>query len=371
MGARSRRARARKSEIDAPSCAAALAADESSADNEACAARVGLRYVRDDEPGYARRKQGRGFGYRDPKGRTVPRGRVRERLERLAIPPAWTDVWICAHEDGHIQVTGRDEAGRKQYIYHPRWAEERSRAKFAQLVTLGNELPNIRATVDAALAQEGLPRERVLAAVVRLLETTFARVGNDEYTEQNGSFGLTTLRKRHVDASGDGLSLCFPGKSGVPWEVDIEDPQVVAVIEACLAIPGPRLFKYLDAEGRPHEVVAAEINDYLREIAHPELTAKAFRTWAGTVLAVKALWEIEREEPETRVERKVAKAVRTVAEQLGNTPAVARKSYVHPAVIEGFVEGELPPAPAEEAAATEGLAPEEEQVLAFLEEQAE
>jgi DNA topoisomerase-1 len=340
--------------------------------NEACAARIGLRYVRDGEAGYSRRRQGRGFCYRDPKGRTVPRGRVRERLEQLAIPPAWTSVWICAHADGHIQATGRDEAGRKQYIYHPRWSEERSRAKFEQLVTLGHELPNIRATVDAALDQAGLGRERVLAAVVRLLETTLARVGNDDYAEQNGSFGLTTLRKRHVvDDSGDGLSLCFPGKSGVQWDVDIEDARVVAVIHECLEIPGPRLFKYRDEEGRTHELVAADVNDYLREVAHPDLTAKAFRTWAGTVLAVKALWEIEREEPDAKLKNKVAKAVRTVAEQLGNTPAVCRKSYVHPAVIEAYAEGELPPEPEVDVAVVEGLAPEEEQVLAFLEEQLE
>lgn len=342
-------------------------------DNEACATRIGLRYVRDGEAGYSRHRQGRGFCYRDPKGRTVPRGRVRERLEKLAIPPAWTSVWICAHEDGHIQATGRDEAGRKQYIYHPRWSEERSRAKFEQLVTLGHELPNIRATVDLALDQSGLGRERVLAAVVRLLETTLARVGNDDYAEHNGSFGLTTLRKRHVKNDTDeSLSLCFPGKSGVQWEVDIEDERVVAVIHECLEIPGPRLFKYIDAEGRTHELGAADVNDYLREIAHPALTAKAFRTWAGTVLAVKALWEIEREEPDAKLKSKVAKAVRTVAEQLGNTPAVCRKSYVHPAVIEAYAEGELPPEPEmEDAAVVEGLAPEEEQVLVFLEERLE
>ena len=339
--------------------------------NEACAAQMGLRYVRGDEPGYTRRKQGRGFSYRDPKGRTVPPGRVRERLLHLAIPPAWTDVWICAHEDGHIQVTGRDEAGRKQYIYHPRWSEARSRAKFEQLVTLGHELPNIRATVDDALGHKGLGRERVLAAIVRLLETTFARVGNDDYAKHNGSFGLTTLRKRHVDETDDGLSLCFPGKSGVEWDIDVEDRRVVKVIHECLEISGPRLFKYLDDEGRPREVTAAEVNAYLREIAHPDLTAKAFRTWAGTVLAAKALWEIEREEPETRLASKVAKAVRTVAEQLGNTPAVCRKSYVHPAVIEGYAAGELPPEPEVEEASTEGLAPEEEQVLVFLEEHVE
>lgn len=339
-------------------------------DNEACAARIGLRYVQDDEPGYTRRKRGRGFSYRDAKGRTVGRGPVRQRLERLAIPPAWTDVWICAHEDGHIQATGRDEAGRKQYIYHPRWSEERSRAKFAQLVTLGHELPNIRATVDAALEQQGLTRERVIAAVVRLLETTLARVGNDEYARHNGSFGLTTLRKRHVDASDEGLRLHFPGKSGVRWDVEIEDPRVVTVIHECLEIPGPRLFKYLDEAGSPRELVAGEVNDYLRELAHPDLTAKAFRTWAATVLAAKALWEIDREEPGGRLASRVTKAVRVVAEQLGNTPAVCRKSYVHPAVIEGYAAGELPPEP-EADAATEGLAPEEAQVLAFLEEQLE
>jgi DNA topoisomerase-1 len=336
-------------------------------DNRALAERMGLRYVQGDEPGYSRRKQGRGFCYRDPKGRTVPRGPVRQRLAGLAIPPAWTEVWICAHADGHIQVTGRDEAGRKQYIYHPRWSEERSRAKFAQLVTLGHELPNIRATVDAALEQEGLSRERVIAAVVRLLETTFARVGNDDYATHNGSFGLTTLRKRHVRASDERLSLRFPGKSGVRWDVELEDPRVLAVIHECLEIPGARLFKYLDEDGCPRELVAAEVNDYLHEIAHPDLTAKAFRTWAGTVLTAKALWEIDREEPGGRLDARVARAVRMAAEQLGNTPAVCRKAYVHPAVIEGYVAGELPPEPEEELG-EEGLEPEEQQVLAFLEE---
>lgn len=341
---------------------------QEASDNAAVAAAIGLRYVSDEVPGYSRRKCGRGFSYRDPKGRTVPRGPRRRRLEALAIPPAWTDVWICAHEAGHIQATGRDEAGRKQYIYHPRWSEARSHAKFARLVTLAHELPNIRATVDEALELEGLVRERVIAAVVRLLETTLARVGNDDYAEHNGSFGLTTLRKRHVKESEEGLWLRFPGKSGRRWDVAIEDARVVEVIHECLEIPGARLFKYLDEEEQPRELGAAEVNEYLHEIGHPELTAKAFRTWAGTVLTAKALWAIDREEPRGRLKSRVARAVREVAEQLGNTPAVCRRSYVHPAVIEGYAAGELPQAPEEEGGEDGGLRPEEELVLAFLEE---
>ena len=308
----------------------------------ALASAAGLRYTVDREPGYERRRCGRGFTYRNWRGRTVRGRRLRGRFEALAIPPAWTEVWICRHSTGHLQATGRDEAGRKQYLYHPRWRKARDREKFDRLVRFGRSLPAIRRRVGSDLEREGLAREKVLAAIVRLLEGSLARVGGAEYARRNGSYGLTTIRKRHVDLDdADGVvTLDFEGKGGKPWHVEIADPEVAAVVGECLETPGHTLFKTLDADGVKHSVGAVDVNEYLRDIAGVEVTAKDFRTWAATVLAVRhacAADAATAEEPT----RTAARVVERVAEQLGNTAAVCRQSYIHPAVLAALETGEL------------------------------
>jgi DNA topoisomerase-1 len=341
----------------------------------ALAAAAGLRYTVDRESGYERRRCGRGFTYRNWRGRTVRGRRLRRRFEALAIPPAWTDVWICRHATGHLQATGRDEAGRKQYLYHPRWREARDREKFDRLVRFARSLPAIRRRVGSDLEREGLAREKVLAAIVRLLEASLARVGCAEYARRNGSYGLTTIRKRHVDLdNADGVvTLDFEGKGGAPWHVEIADPEVAAVVEECLETPGYTLFKALDADGVKRVVGAVDVNEYLRDIAGVEVTAKDFRTWAATVLAVRhgcAADAATAEEPT----RTAAAVVGRVAERLGNTAAVCRQSYIHPAVLAALETGEL----GERLAVTrrpsrlsrrdrEQLDDDEAAVLAFLE----
>ena len=323
---------------------AAISAALNDASREAARA-ARLRYIGDDEPGYTRKRHGRGFTYRDWKGRAVRDASLKRRFAALVIPPAWTEVWICRFENGHIQATGRDQAGRKQYLYHPRWREVRDRSKFDRMIEFGRVLPRIRARVDADLEKEGLPREKVLAAVVRLLETSLARVGNIEYARRNESYGLTTLRKKHVDRDGDEeMALEFEGKGGKAWRVEVTDPRVIEVIEDCLETPGYELFKYLDDDGQRRDVSSDDVNTYLREIADVDITAKDFRTWAATVLAAVALAAEEADgdggTSEAQRRRAVVRVVRDVAEQLGNTPAVARGSYVDPRVIEQFERGE-------------------------------
>jgi DNA topoisomerase-1 len=330
-----------------------------------------LRYVSDEEPGYTRRRSGRGFTYRDWRHRTVADAKLRRRFAALAIPPAWTEVWICRHPNGHLQVTGRDDAGRKQYIYHPRWRESRDRSKFDRMVAFGRALPKIRDRVDADLDRDGLPRDKVLAAVVRLLETTLARVGNSEYAKRNDSYGLTTLRKKHVDVDGDRehLALEFEGKGGKAWRVEVADPRVVEVIEDCLETPGYELFKYLDDDGVRRDVTSDDVNAYLREVAGADITAKDFRTWAGTVLAAAALAEVEAGATAKENGKQVIAVVKQVADQLGNTPAVCRQAYIHPEILDGAGNGGLQLQPVRRRAA--GLSREEAAVLAYLEASAE
>ena len=290
---------------------------------------------------------------------------LKRRFAALVIPPAWTEVWICRYANGHLQATGRDQAGRKQYIYHPRWRDARDREKFERTIEFGRVLPRIRKQVDADLEQEGLPRAKVLAAVVRLLETTLARIGNPEYAKRNDSYGLTTLRKKHVDRDGDadGLALEFEGKSGKPWRVEVNDPRVVEVIEDCLETPGYELFKYLDDEGVRRDVTSDDVNAYLREAAGAEVTAKDFRTWAATVLAAAALSEAEVAPTAKENDRQLVAVVRQVAEQLGNTPAICRQAYIHPEILDVASELQLE-TPRRRPT---GLTREEAAVLVYLE----
>jgi DNA topoisomerase-1 len=327
--------------------------------------------VNGKEAGYTRKRCGNGFSYRDPSGKRVRSAQLRERFERLAIPPAWEDVWICRDPDGHLQATGRDAAGRKQYIYHPVFRKARDRKKYRRMSAFGRALPRLRRRVSRDLRREGLGRERVLAAIVKLLETTLARVGNEEYARQNESFGVTSLRKKHVKRGGEGLSLAFAGKGGREWLVEVKDAAVIAVIEQCLQTPGRELFKYFDGDDQRCAVAASDVNAYLRDIAGDDVSAKDFRTWAGTVLASAAFAEIERSDPDAQSGKKVAAAVKSVAEVLGNTPAICRQAYMHPDVVEGFAEGELVADAAPRARrrkSLNGLKVDEAALLVFLED---
>ncbi|HEY3107493.1 MAG TPA: DNA topoisomerase IB [Chloroflexota bacterium] len=300
---------------------------------------AGLRYVADTTPGIRRRRAGRTFSYLDVDGQPIRDRDTLARIRSLAIPPAWTDVWICPSPRGHIQATGRDARGRKQYRYHPRWQQTRDETKFGRMLAFGQALPLIRRRVEQDLARPGLPREKVLAAVVRLLEATLIRVGNDEYARQNRSFGLTTLKNRHVKVEGSTLRFRFRGKSGVSREVGLRDRRLAGVVGRCQELPGQELLQYVDEEGQTRDVGSADVNDYLRAIAGDEFTAKDFRTWAGTVLAAQALEELESFDSQAQAKKNVVRAIEKVAERLGNTPSVCRKCYVHPAVIESYLEG--------------------------------
>ena len=300
-----------------------------------------LVYVHDSDPGLTRRRLGHGFYFRRPDGKVEHDAAVVDRIRALAIPPAWTEVWISPDPRGHIQAVGRDQRGRKQYIYHPDWRAERDGAKFAHMAAFGQALPVLRARVEQDLARQGLPREKVLAAVVRLLEMTHIRVGNDAYADANKSFGLTTLRKRHVDVTGAGAVFEFRGKSGKVHRTGFRDRRLARLIHRCEALPGQRLFQYLDAEGERHAISSHDVNDYIREASGGPFTAKDFRTWAGTLACAQALADAGPASSPTDAKRRVAACVKCVAEQLGNTPAVCRKSYVHPAVFDAYTAGDL------------------------------
>jgi DNA topoisomerase-1 len=300
-----------------------------------------LRYVTDTRPGIRRRKRGRAFSYYDADGQRVHDDATLARIKALAIPPAWTDVWICADPRGHIQATGRDAKGRKQYRYHARWQAVRDETKYGRMIAFGDALPRIHQRTSEHLRLPGLPREKVLAAIVRLLEATLIRVGNAEYARNNHSFGLTTLRDRHVDvAAGSGhVRFEFRGKHGKRHSVDLKDRRLARVIKQCRDIPGQELFQYLDDEGNRHTVESTDVNNYLRELTGEDFTAKDFRTWAGTVLAAQALAELGAAESGSDAQRKVVQAVEQVAQRLGNTPAVCRKCYIHPAVVDAYLGG--------------------------------
>ena len=332
---------------------------------------AGLRYTSDDRPGIRRRRRGRSFQYIDREGRTITDPDERARINALAIPPAWTDVWICPSRNGHLQATGRDARGRKQYRYHPRWREMRDEVKYGRMVAFGEALPKIRKQVDRDISRRSLSKPRVVATVVRLLDETSIRVGNDEYARENKSFGLTTMQKRHVDVEGSRIMFRFRGKGGKLSDVDVTDPRVARVLRRCEGLPGQHLFQYVDDDGDVEDVDSDDVNDYLREVTGDQFTAKDFRTWSGTVLAAWALEERGEAGSPTQAKRHVVRAVESVAKELGNTPAVSRSSYVHPQVIESHLEGNLTRELGEKAnrkvaGGMHGLTPQEAAVLALL-----
>lgn len=302
---------------------------------------AGLRYVSDLMPGISRKSAGRSFRYVDPHGKVIRNRDILNRIQRLVIPPAWKDVWICPTENGHIQAVGRDARHRKQYIYHPQWRATRDQAKYTQMLAFAKALPTIRRRVRRDLGLAELSREKLLATVVNLLELTLIRVGNEEYARTNHSFGLTTMRRRHVDVSKSTIRFEFRGKSGVEHEIDIQDQRLAKVIRECQELPGQRLFQYVDEAGERHEVNSDDVNQYLQEITGADFTAKDFRTWAGTALAARALQAVEEFDSETAAKRNITEAIRDVAQRLGNTMAVCRKCYVHPAILDAYLDHSL------------------------------
>lgn len=299
-----------------------------------------LTYITDDRPGIRRLRAGRAFRYQLPNGRFARSPAILTRIKSLAIPPAWQDVWISPKAHGHLQATGRDARGRKQYRYHAKWRSTRDENKFDRLLEFGQALPRIRRRVARDLRRRGLPREKVLAAIVRLLDTTLIRVGNEEYRRDNGSFGLTTFRDRHASITGASVCFQFAGKSGQHHSVEVEDARVSLIVRRCQDLPGQKLFQYRDTEGRRHPVTSTDINDYLREIGGGEFTAKHFRTWAGTVLAAECLSRLGAKSRRSR-NAQVRSAIEVVAGRLGNTPGICRKCYVHPLVLERFMSNSL------------------------------
>jgi DNA topoisomerase I len=342
-------------------------------DNVAAAREAGLRHVDDSSPGIRRVRRGDGFVYLDDRGEEIRDSETLLRIRHLAVPPAWTDVWICPSDRGHIQATGRDARGRKQYRYHARWREVRDAAKYERSIAFARALPRIRRRVDRDLRRHGLPREKVIATAVRLLETTLIRVGNEEYAQSNRSFGLTTLRTRHANVRGATVRFLFRGKSGVEHTVGISDRRVAAVIRRCQDLPGQRLLQYVDADGMRHAIDSDDVNAYLREAGGGDFTAKDFRTWAGTVLAARALGEFEQFDSQTQAKRNVLRAIEAVAKRLGNTRTVCHRCYVHPAIIESYMDGSLARtlearAEGEIARGLHRLPPEEAAVLALLQQ---
>jgi DNA topoisomerase-1 len=332
---------------------------------------AGLRYVSDARSGIGRRKSGKGFSYNRADGSKLTEPDVLRRIKSLAIPPAWTDVWICPFADGHIQATGRDARGRKQYRYHPRFREIRESTKYEHVVGFADALPAIRAKVREHMALRGLPREKVLATVVHLLETTLIRVGNDDYAKQNNSYGLTTLKNRHVAVDGNEVRFQFTGKSGKRWSLRVKDRRIAKIIRACQELPGQELLQYLDEEGHPQDVTSSDVNIYLKEITGRDITAKDFRTWAGTVLAAMALSEMQSFDSAAQAKRNLRMAIENVAARLGNTPTICRKCYVHPEVLTSYLDGKLvleikSEVETELRDALPGLKPKEVAVLAML-----
>ena len=337
------------------------------------ARKVGLRYVNDAKPGIRRERSGQHFRYLDAEGRVLRDKETLARIKSLVVPPAWNDVWICPTANGHIQVTARDARGRKQYRYHALWRKVRDENKYEHLVAFGKALPAIRKQVEKDLALPGLPREKILATIVRLLETTMMRVGNEEYARSNGSFGLTTLRDKHVRIDGSRMAFEFRGKSGVKHSIQLTDRKLASIVKRTRDLPGYELFQYVDAEGERHAIDSEDVNDYLRQIAGEDYTAKDFRTWAGTLLAAVALREFEKFDSQAQAKKNLVRAIESVAARLGNTPAICRKCYVHPAVMDSYLDGSM--LDAVQRRAEEGLAegvhrlnPEEAAVLALLQQ---
>ena len=301
---------------------------------------AGLRYVSDDQPGYSRKKKGDDFEYLDTQGKPITDETRLLRIRRLAIPPAYTDVWICPSANGHLQGTGRDARRRKQYRYHEKWRDARDETKYDRMLIFGAALPKIRAKVEADLSLPGLPKEKVLATIVSIMERTFIRVGNEEYAKQNNSYGLTTMRNKHVAVQGAKVQFKFRGKSGVEHAVKIADRRLARIVKKVQDLPGQELFGYIDDQGNVRDVKSQDVNDYLREITAEDFTAKDFRTWAGTVLAAVALDKLGPCELKQAAKSNIKNAVTAVAKILGNTPAVCRKCYIHPAVLQTYLSGD-------------------------------
>jgi DNA topoisomerase-1 len=302
---------------------------------------VGLRHVSDETPGITRVRCGKSFRYRDAAGKAMRDPETLRRIKSLVIPPAWTDVWICSHPNGHLQATGRDDRKRKQFRYHPRWREIRDETKYARMIAFARALPGVRRRVRKDMARQGMPRNKVLATVVRLLEISLIRVGNDEYARENDSFGLTTMRNKHVDVRGANLRFHFRGKAGKWHDVDIHDRHIAKIVERCQDLPGQELFQFVEDDGSRRDVRSEDVNEYLREISGQDFTAKDFRTWAGTVLAAMALREFETFETKAQAKKNIVAAIESVAKKLGNTPAVCKKCYIHPHVLDSYLEGTL------------------------------
>jgi DNA topoisomerase I len=311
------------------------------AEARAAARSAGLRYVTDDTPGITREMGTLGYRFRAPGGRRIKDARELKRILALAVPPAWTDVWICPDPRGHLQATGRDARGRKQHRYHPNWRSHRDGTKFERMRDFAAALPRIHRRTAADLARPGLPRQKVLAAVVQLLEKSLIRVGNDEYAKQNDSFGLTTLRNTHVAVTGEKVDFKFKGKSGVKHAVHVQDGRLAKVVKKCRDLPGIELFQYVDETGRVRDVKAADVNGYIREISGRDFSAKDFRTWAGTVLCCRALVGFGKAETKAQAKRNSLQAIDAVAGVLGNTRSVCRRSYIHPAVIDAYLDGSM------------------------------
>ena len=350
-----------------------VAAAPPGTDGQAAARSAGLRYVNDSMAGIRREPAQDGFRYLDPSGHEVEDETTLARIKALVIPPAWTEVWICKQANGHLQATGRDARGRKQYRYHARWRALRDDVKYERMISFGRALPLVRRRVDEDLKLPGLPREKVLATIVYLLEATMMRIGNEEYARTNQSFGLTTLRGRHVRIDGSEVQFRFRGKSGVNHAVTVADKRLARIISRIRELPGQELFHYIGDDGATHNIDSADVNDYLREITGEDYTAKDFRTWAGTVLAALALQEFEKFDSETQARKNIVRAIEMVAEKLGNTPSICRKCYVHPAVIEAYLDGTVLEALRERTRQElvedlHALQPEEAAVVAMLQQ---
>ncbi len=347
---------------------------EMSLDPREAARAAHLHYVDDSRPGYTRRLGSDGPIYLDPKGAVVTDDEVIARLKKLAIPPAYTDVWICADPRGHLQAVGRDARGRKQYRYHPDWRSVRDQAKYGKMLMFGEKLPGLRAQVQHDLALPGLPRRKVVATVVALLEKTMMRIGNDEYAKTNRSFGLTTLRNRHAKVKGSALVLDFRAKHGIQQHIELKDRRLAGIVSRLQDLRGQELFQYVDEDGAQHDISSHDVNEYLHEVTGEEITAKDFRTWAATNLAALALQEFEQFDNQAAAKKNVLHAIEKVSKLLGNTPAICRKCYIHPRIFDGYLDGSLAEAlkdRAEAALSPEGrahtdLSAEEVAVVAFL-----
>lgn len=331
-------------------------------DNPYAARTAGLRHISDETPGLTRRKTRSGFAYFRPDGKRVRNRALVARVNSLAIPPAYTHVWICPDPSGHIQATGRDARGRKQYRYHPRWRAERDATKYDRMLAFGSALPRIRRRVDADLALRGVPRDRVLATVVRLLETTLIRVGNEEYVRANNSYGLTTLSARHVDVNGAEIRFEFRGKSGVTHRVAVSEPRLARIVRRCLDIPGQDLFQYLDEDGNARPIKSTDVNAYLQSASGADFTTKDYRTWAGSVLAMSELLRLPYDSAQ-EARRNIVATMKTISLRMGNTAAICRKCYVHPALLDAYTAGSLTAGIARRRG---GLNREEAALLGFL-----